>query len=417
MAYLAGEPQASVNRVAVTGYGMITSLGLGKAANAEGFRAGRTSFRPVTLFDVSSQRATTAGEVRLSDKTPCGDPDHVGKRDPDRATRLLFHAAFEAWNHAEWDRDPPSDRLPLSLGSSAGAMELGERFYRRARNQASRLGQLRLVNSYPCQTQGVKLMRALDIEGPIRMISNACASGANAIGYAFQLIRRGSVDCVLCGGYDALSRLVFAGFDSLQALTPSGLPRPFAADRDGLALGEGAAVLCLENLGLARRRGARVIAEIAGYGSTTDTHHLTQPHPEGEAAFRSMTAACLEAGVKPEQIGYINAHGTGTPRNDAAEAKAICRWAGSAANGLSVSSTKGSIGHLLGGAGAVEAAICLMALEHGWIPPNVPFENKDPACNFDLVCEPRDTKFEYAMTNSFGFGGANATLLFRRSDT
>ena len=219
---------------------------------------------------------------------------------------------------------------------------------------------------------------------------------------------------VLTGGYDALSEMVFSGFDSLQALSPTQC-RPFDARRDGLALGEGAAVFILESEAHARRRNAPVLAELSGYGAATDIHHLTQPHPEGDAALMFMRAACLAAGISPRQVNYINAHGTGTPLNDAAEAAAIVRWAGDAVSALPVSSTKAAIGHLLGAAGAVEAAVCVMALQGQWLPPTPNIETPDPMCRFALVRQPTDAKLDYALTNSFGFGGANATLVFRRS--
>ena len=219
---------------------------------------------------------------------------------------------------------------------------------------------------------------------------------------------------MLAGGYDALCQLVFAGFDTLQALSPSGIPRPFDAARDGLALGEGAGFVVVESAHSAKSRGARVIAEITGYGAATDIHHLTQPHPQGDAALLTMRAACEMAGVSPEQIDYINSHGTGTPLNDIAEGNAIQRWAGEAVAQIKVSSTKSAIGHLLGGAGAVESVICLMALEGQWLPASLNVREADPVCTFDLIREPRDADVRRVLTNSFGFGGANATLVFAK---
>jgi 3-oxoacyl-[acyl-carrier-protein] synthase II len=257
------------------------------------------------------------------------------------------------------------------------------------------------------------LADAFGLGGPVNIIANACAAGANAIGHAWELIRSGRSERVLTGGYDGLSQLVFAGFDSLQALSPT-VCRPFDAHRDGLALGEGAAILTLETLESARRRGAEILAEIAGYGACTDIHHLTQPQPEGNAAFTSMSRACAAAEVTPDKIGYINAHGTGTPLNDSAEAGAINRWAGADASRIRVSSTKSSIGHLLGAAGAVETVICSMALREGWLPPTSTLETPDPIARFSLVHKSADQQIKYALTNSFGFGGANASLVLRR---
>jgi 3-oxoacyl-[acyl-carrier-protein] synthase II len=210
-----------------------------------------------------------------------------------------------------------------------------------------------------------------------------------------------------------LCHLIFAGFDSLQALSPTQC-RPFDEQRDGLALGEGAAALTLEALEGAQTRGATILAELVGYGAATDLHHLTQPHPQGDAAVATMSEACQCARLKPGDIDYLNAHGTGTPLNDGAEAIAITRWAGARAATLPVSSTKAGIGHLLGAAGAVEATICVLALRGQWLPPMPATRTPDPACGFPLVTTPTNARLDNVMTNSFGFGGANATLIFRR---
>ena len=296
-------------------------------------------------------------------------------------------------------------------------MALGEKYFRQATSiPVTNRGQPVRVQHYQVQIQARVIAEALGLAGPVSILSNACASGANALGHAFHLIRAGRAERVVCGGYDALCELVFAGFDSLQALSPD-VPRPFDAHRDGLALGEGAAVCMVESLESAESRGARILAEVVGYGATTDSHHLTQPHPEGEAALRSMQKACAVAGLRPGEIDYLNSHGTGTPLNDVAEAHAIRRWceaAGDDPGRLPVSSTKGGIGHLLGGAGAVEAVICLMSLVEQFIPPSANVREPDAAVCFDLVRSPRPAAVTHALSNSFGFGGANATLVFKR---
>jgi 3-oxoacyl-[acyl-carrier-protein] synthase II len=398
-------------RVVVTGAGIITSMGAGWARNAEGFRGGRTAFRAVSLFDVSRQRVKTAGEVELPADLPRSRLSLRSARRIDRASRLLLHAAHEAWTQAAWE---PDENIPVVLGTTGGGMSLGESIYRQAITlPLVRRGQASRVVHYQSQRQGLDLAEAYGFAGPITIIANACASGANAIGHAWELLRRGHAQRVLAGGYEALTQLIFAGFDSLQALSPTEC-RPFDAQRDGLALGEGAAVLTLETLELATRRQANILGEIVGYGAATDTHHLTQPHPQGEAACASMQAACESAQLSPDQIGYVNAHGTGTPLNDSAEAAALNRWAGSRAATLPVSSTKASIGHLLGAAGAVEVVICLMALAGGWIPPTVTVQTTDPNCAFPVVRQPMDARIDYALSNSFGFGGANASLILRR---
>ena len=398
-------------RVVITGAGIVTALGLDWQTNAEGFRTGRTAFRPVTLFDVSRQRVKVAAEVDLPRELPATRLRPRELRRLDRASKLLLLATHQAWSQSNWS---PSENLPVVLGTTSGGMSLGEAYYRQAiHDPPNPRGQATRIAHYQAQRQGIDLAAAFGFRGPLTIIANACASGANAVGHAWSLLRAGRAERVLTGGYDALSQLVFAGFDSLQALSPTQC-RPFDAHRDGLALGEGAAVLTLETLDYAQRRGANILGEIAGYGAATDAHHLTQPHPQGNAAFTSMQLACRAAGVCPEQIGYLNAHGTGTPLNDSAEASAINRWADEQARSIPVSSTKAGIGHLLGAAGAVEVLVCLMALQEQWLPPMPALQTPDPACRFPIVNQPRAARLEYALTNSFGFGGANASIILKR---
>lgn len=398
-------------RVVITGAGIITSLGLGWTANAVGFRQGRIAIKPVTLFDVSRQRVKVAGEITLPPSLPATNLSSHHEHRLDRASKLLLWAAHEAWRQSGWQ---PSDDLPIVLGTTSGGMALGEAYYRQAiTTPRSHRQQPTRVAHYLAQHQAITLANAFGFHGPITLIANACASGANAIGHAWELIRSGASERVLTGGYDALSQLVFGGFDSLQALSTTQC-RPFDARRDGLALGEGAGILTLETLASAQKRGVEILGEIVGYGSALDTHHLTQPNPQGDAALASMTAATQSAGLSPMDIDYINAHGTGTPMNDIAEANAINRWAGARAATLPVSSTKSSIGHLLGAAGAVETLICLMTLREQWLPPTSTLQEPDPACAFPVVQKPTGAEVEYALTNSFGFGGANASLILRR---
>lgn len=379
------------------------------AENAAGFRTGRMAFSPVTIFDISRQRVATAGQANLPETVPDSGISEKAWSRMDRGTRLAWLAAREAMA----DAGLAGGKIPMIVGTSAAAMPIGEEYYRNALGAtASRRHQLRRVELYQAQRQMTDMIRHLGLSGPIRIVSNACASGANAIGQAFHLIRTGRADRVLAGGYDALCQMVFAGFDALQALSPSGIPRPFDAARDGLALGEGAGFLMVESAAAAKSRGARVIAEILGYGAATDVHHLTQPHPLGHAALVTMQSACAMAGVLPEQIDYINSHGTGTPLNDIAEGNAIQRWAGNSVGKIKVSSTKSAIGHLLGGAGAVESVICLIALEGQWLPASLNLREADAVCTFDLVRSPREVSVQRVLTNSFGFGGANATLIF-----
>jgi 3-oxoacyl-[acyl-carrier-protein] synthase II len=332
---------------------------------------------------------------------------------------MLLLAAHETWQQAGWT---PSENLPLILGTTAAGMSMGEEYFRHAlkigagtacpRPRPLR-GQLTRAFHYQAQVQARMIAEAFGFQGPVVIVTNACASGTSAIGHAWEEIRRGRAERVLAGGYDALSQLVFAGFDSLQALSPTTC-RPFDAKRDGLSLGEGAALLALETLDSARRRNAEILGEIIGFGTTIDVHHLTQPHPEGAAALASMCLACESGKVTPSDIDYINAHGTGTPLNDSSEALGIARWAGARAATLPVSSTKASVGHLLGGSGAVEAVVCLMTLREQWLPPESAFDTPDPLCTFPIVRKPTDTAANRVLSNSFGFGGVNASIILRR---
>ena len=256
----------------------------------------------------------------------------------------------------------------------------------------------------------IDAQEALGISAPCQIIANACASGTNAIGHAFECVRSGKFQRVLTGGYDAISELVFVGFDSLQASTPEKC-RPFDRERSGMVLGEGAAVFALENLESARARGARILAEIIGYGISTDNHHLTQPDPSGSGPRRAMEDALKSARLNADKVDYINAHGTATVFNDAAEGKAIAELFGK----IPVSSSKSMIGHSLGAAGAIEAAICLLALQSQILPPNINFRSSDNDLDLNIVAnESREAKIDIVLSNSFGFGGTNASILIQK---
>ena len=410
MAYFRdSHPTTEARAVIVSGAGIISPMGMDWGSNALGFREGRSAFRPITLFDVSHQRVGTAGQVDVPAAPPLASIARRKWERMDRGTQLALLAALEALTSAGLS----GGEMPIIIGTSAAAMPIGEQYYQNAFVPGTpRHAQFSRVELYQSQRQLTDMARYLGIRGPMRIVSNACASGANAIGQAFHLVRSGKAERVLAGGYDALSQLVFAGFDSLQALSPSGIPRPFDAARDGLALGEGAGFVIVESEAAAKARGAKSIASVLGYGAATDIHHLTQPHPQGDAALVTMQTACGMATLHPSQIDYINSHGTGTPLNDIAEGYAIQRWAGDDVASVKVSSTKSAIGHLLGGAGAVESVISLIALEDQWLPASLNVREADAVCTFDLIREPRAAKVEHVLTNSFGFGGANATLVF-----
>ncbi len=400
--------------VVVTGLGMVTALGCGWRVNADGFRAGRSGIREVSVFDTSGFNVHRAGEVELPVAIPTGELSPAESKRLERGGKMLLLAADEAARQAGVGAGTSRRDFHVVLGTSAGAMTHGETFYREAMADHRGPDQASRAASYLMGRQAGLVARAHGLTGESIIISNACASGANAIGQARQMIVTGRAERVFAGGYDALCELVFGGFDSLKALSRS-TPRPFDAERDGLALGEGAAMMVMESRASAEARGATILAVVAGYGFSTDCHHLTQPHPEGDAALASMTMACADAGIQPSAVQYLNSHGTGTPLNDPAEAAAIRRWAGEqTAALLAVSSTKGAIGHVLGGAGAIEAAICVLALREGFLPPTAHTANPDPCCCFDLVLEPRAADLDCVLTNSFGFGGSNASLVFRK---
>jgi 3-oxoacyl-[acyl-carrier-protein] synthase II len=290
-------------------------------------------------------------------------------------------------------------------------MTFGEQYYRTLHDERALSSTPRLIANYPPQKPMIDALEAFGISVSCQIIANACASGTNAIGHAFQCIRSGQFQRVLTGGYDGLSELVFVGFDSLQAATPEKC-RPFDRERTGMVLGEGAAVLLLENLDLAQKRGARILAEIVGYGISTDNHHLTQPNPSGSGPKQAMQGALEDAQLSANEIDYINAHGTATAFNDAAEGKAIAELF----DGVAVSSTKGMMGHSLGGAGAIEAVISMLALQHQFLPGNINFRNPDPNLDLNIVAnDARSAKVHSVLSNSFGFGGTNASLILQRA--
>ena len=395
----------SPRRVAITAVGIVSPLGLGAGETLEGLKAARDCVEPVRLFDVSRCRSRTAGQVddvRLTARLPFTKKE---LRRVHRAGRMMMAAACEVIA-SDFGFRPEA----LVVGTTSGGMSFGEAFYRAVSGQEAngRCSKALWTANYPPLKPAMDAQNALGICVPVEIVANACASGSNAIGHAFSLIRSGQRTKVLAGGYDAISELVFVGFDSLQASTP-GECRPFDKGRDGLAMGEGAALLALEEWGSAQKRGAPILGEITGYGCSTDNHHLTQPNPSGIGPLSAMERALQSAGLKPAQIDYINAHGTGTPFNDASEGAAIAQLFGS---GTPVSSTKSQMGHALGAAGALEAVCALLALRTDFLPANIHFREPDPQLALDIVANsPRPALIRRVLSNSFGFGGANASLI------
>jgi 3-oxoacyl-[acyl-carrier-protein] synthase II len=400
-------------RVVVTGVGAVTPLGETFPESWAALIAGRAADAPVDIFDTSGCRAHRACSAWLPD-LPRFSRKALGRLS--RASRLALPAAREALAQAGLlDRDGfcPRSNLALSVSTTAGGMAFGENFCRDvlAGRRAHLFSQ---VERYLPQQQVLDLQQDLAVSGPSVVMANACASGANAIGHAADLIRAGESDCVLAGGFEALCELVFVGFDCLQATTTEKC-RPFDLTRSGLMIGEAAAFLVLESRAAAEARGATILAELAGYGHGTDFFHLTQPQPTGSVLVEVMLAALREAGLDPAQIGYINAHGTATPVNDGPEALAYRALLGDVLGATRISSTKAAIGHTLGAAGAVEALFAIAALRTGDLPPQLNLREPIPEIAAALVAPgEKQAGLQHVMSVNLGFGGSNAALVFSR---
>lgn len=390
-------------RVAVVAAGVVSPLGFGMEEAAESLRIGRDCVTPVNLFDVEQCRCKTAAQIpdeRLRAEVPSG---RRAKR-LHRAAQMMIAALQEVL-----EQDPGFKPELTVVGTTSGGMTYGEEYYRSLQARGALRRAPSLIANYTPQKAVMDAQEAVGISAPCQVIANACASGTNAIGHAFDCVRSGRYQRVLTGGYDAISELVFVGFDSLQAATPEKC-RPFDAQRTGMVLGEGAAVLALENFESAQTRGAKILAEVVGYGLSTDNHHLTQPNPSGSGARQAMQRALDRAGLPATAVDYINAHGTATPFNDAAEGKAIAELFGR----VPVSSTKGMMGHSLGAAGAIEAVISILALRDQLLPANINFRGTDPALDLDIVANtPRSAEIKTVLSNSFGFGGTNASIILQ----
>ena len=378
--------------------GIVSPLGHGLAATLEALRAARDCVSAVTAFDTSNCRSKTAGQVA---DAPVSSSRK--ERRLHRASHMMIHAVREAAAG-----DPAFAPDAMVMGTTSGGMSFGEEFYRAQVRKQHLRSAASLIANYPPQKAPTDSMQAAGFRAPLTIIANACASGTNAIGHAFRLVRAGLHRRVLCGGFDAISEMVHAGFDSLQATTTERV-RPFDKGRSGLVLGEGAAVLALEDFDSALARRAPILAEVTGYGISTDNHHLTQPHPSGIGPEQAMRRALEDAGITPGEVDYINAHGTATPFNDASEGAAIAKLFGAR---VPVSSTKGMMGHSLGAAGAIEVVFSLLAIRHGFLPPNINYRESDLAWELNIVANAaRECRVGCAVSNSFGFGGTNASLV------
>ncbi len=399
-------------RVVVTGLGLVTPLGVGTEETWAGLLAGRVATGPVRSFETKRYRVDRGAEV--AGFRPAEHLQRLSATSAGRASQFAAVAARMALRDAGLP-DPPDrpERSGVAMGTTSGEPAEIERFDDAWVAGESAHCDPRFVSRYPCHVIAQNVAREAGFRGPVAMLPNACAAGNYAIAYASELLRAGRVDRMLAGGADIFSRITYSGFARLGAVAPD-LCRPFDRDRKGMIPGEGAAVLVLEPLELARARGAAIYAEVAGYGLSCDAHHMTGAHPSGDGALRAMSLALAAAGAGASDVSYVSAHGTGTPANDRVEAIAIQRLFGERAAQTPVSSIKSMIGHTMGAASAIEAAVCALAVRHGRIPPTANFAAADDDCVLDFVPNlARRHPVTLAMNNAYAFGGSNASVLFR----
>jgi 3-oxoacyl-[acyl-carrier-protein] synthase II len=402
-------------RVVVTGVGAVTSQGGSADALWEGVRAGRVAIRAVQGIPMDAYRTRIAGEVQEEVV-----PAHDYERPPGHRERTIDFALKAAEEAVAASGVPveqvPADRWGVVLGTCNAGLLSFEKWY--AEWLKGNSADPRLFQLSPPQALAEAISSAFGMQGPVVSIDTACAASANAIGYAAELIRNGHADAVVTGGVDALSDILFAGFNSLESLSPDPAA-PYSRTRTGLSLGEGSGMVVLMREDVARDLGAPVMAELRGYGLSADGYHPTAPHPEGKGAARAIKSALNAAGIQPTDVAYVNSHGTGTAKNDPAETKATRRGLGDeAANKVAVSSTKSMIGHLLGAAGAVEGIVTIKALQEQIAPPTANYVEADPECDLDYVPNTaRPLTMQVAISNNFAFGGANATIVLARPGT
>ena len=407
-------------RVVITGLGAVTPLGNDVRSSWENLVAGRGTAGPITTFDTTDFPVTFACEVKGFDPTQWIERKQA--RRMDRFAQLIVVAARQALADAGLEIEPESDRVGVSVGTAMGGLEsfedMCETLIERGPGRVNPFSITAIIPNIGASRISIEL----GTNGPLASQCTACAASTMAIGDGLDAIRLGRADVMLAGGSEApITRVGIAGFSALRALSrrnddPEQASRPFEADRDGFVMGEAGAVLALEELGHALRRGARIYAELVGYGVSSDAQHLTEPDPTGRSQARAMLTALADAGVSPDQIDYINAHGTSTPLGDTSETRVIKRALGEhIARKVPISSTKGATGHPLGAAGAVEAVFCALAIHEGVVPPTINYETPDPACDLDYVPnEAREAQVGVAVSNSSGFGGHNASIVLRR---
>ncbi|MBI3175828.1 MAG: beta-ketoacyl-ACP synthase II [Chloroflexi bacterium] len=407
-------------KVVVTGLGCVSPLGNNMNDTWTALLAGKSGAAPITLFDASKHKTRFAAEVKGFDAAGIFGAREARKMD--RYTQFATAATLEALTHAGFTVDESNrDRVGILIGTGIGGigtlLEQAEVLRERGPERVSPF----LVPMMISDSAAGMIAIRVGARGPNMAVATACATGTNALGEAAAIIRRGAADVMIAGGAEAaIVSLAMAGMNVMGALStrnesPETASRPFDKERDGFVMAEGAGVLILEEEEHARARGARILCEFKGYGTTDDAHHISAPAENGAGAALSMSLALQDAGLKPEDIGYINAHGTSTPLNDKSETAAIKTVFGEHAYRVAISSTKSMTGHMLGASGAVEAAACVKVFEHNILPPTVHYSTPDPECDLDYVPnQPRAAQPEHVMSNSFGFGGHNATLILSR---
>jgi 3-oxoacyl-[acyl-carrier-protein] synthase II len=407
-------------RVVVTGIGLVSSLGVGTEANWQALCAGRSGIGRITRFDATQYACRIAGEVKGFDPLSVIEKKDVKKMDV--FIQFAIAASQFAMDDAGLTVTPEmAPRVGVFIASGIGGFSTIEREHIALLEGGPRRISPFFIPSAIINLAAGQVSIRFGAKGPNSATCTACAASAHAIGDAYEIIRRGDADTMIAGGSEAaITPMGVGGFAAMRALStrndePERASRPFDADRDGFIVGEGSGVVVLEELGQALRRGARIYAELVGYGMSADAFHVTAPPDDGDGAFRAMRKALETAGIEPPAVQYINAHGTSTPPGDRIETMAIRRTFGDHAYTLAVSSTKSMTGHLLGAAGGLEAGITALAVHHQLVPPTINLEKPDPDCDLDYVpgtCRPM--AIEYALSNSFGFGGTNAALLFKR---
>lgn len=393
-------------RIVITGIGVVTPIGVGHKMFWDALLSGTSGVREVTCFDTSDFRVHQGCEVRDFPLDSPETPYPVGK-----GSRFAIAAAREALKDAARETSENTFlRVGVSLGTTGGEIQILEKInQKRFAGRETDFGEFL---PHPCQNISANVAREFGLHGPNVMIPTACAAGNYAIGYACDLIRSGRADVMLAGGADPFSKVAFTGFARLGAIAPEKC-QPFDKHRKGMIVGEGAGVIVLETLKSARMRGVRPYAEVLGYGLSCDGYHMTTPHPQGLGAIAAMEKALHAAGIKPEEVDYINAHGTGTPANDRSEAIAIKTVFKK--RKIPVSSIKSMIGHTMGAASAIETVACALALKTGIVPATINFETPDPECDLDCVPNtPRKTPIRIALNNAYAFGGNNSSLVLKK---